>query len=64
MITLTTKLEMQQAQPQFFENLMKQLDTDEQQVLQNAVKHADVVAAEAVQKAQAAQAQAAQTNGS
>lgn len=54
---------MQQGQPQFFENLMKQLSQEEQQVLQGAVKHADEVAAEAAQKAQL-EAQAAQTNGS
>lgn len=39
-------------QPQFYENLMKQLSPEEQQILQAAVQHADQVAIEAAQKAQ------------
>jgi len=47
-------LELQQEQPQFYENLMKQLDSNEQQVLQAAVQQADVVAQQAAQAASTA----------
>lgn len=47
------RIDMQSGQPQFYENLMKQLSPEEQQVLQSAVQHADQLAAEAQQKAQA-----------
>lgn len=49
---------LQQEQPQFYENLMKQLEPQEQQVLQAAVQQADIVAAQA-----ALAAQLPQTNG-
>jgi len=48
------RLELQQEQPQFYENLMKQLDSNEQQVLQAAVQQADVVAQQAAQAASTA----------
>ena len=50
--------ELQQEQPQFYENLMKQLEGGESQVLQAAVGHADTLAQ------QAAAAAATQANGS
>lgn len=51
-------IELQQEQPQFYENLMKQLEPQEQQVLQAAVQQADIVAAQA-----ALANQVPQTNG-
>ena len=39
--------ELQQEQPQFYENLMKQLEGGESQVLQAAVGHADTLAQQA-----------------
>ena len=50
---------LQQEQPDFYGNLMQHLDQQEQQVLQRAVQHADVLAAQQQQAA----AQAPQTNG-
>ncbi len=49
---------LQQEQPQFYENLIKQLEPQEQQILQAVVQQADVVAAQA-----ALAAQVPQTNG-
>lgn len=40
---------LQQEQPQYYENMMKQLNQQEQQILQAAVQNADVVAAQAAQ---------------
>ena len=58
MISLTDQTELQQEQPQFYENLTKQLGPEEQQVLQGAIHHADVIAQNIAQQEQAAQQQA------
>lgn len=55
--------ELQQEQPQFYENMMKGLGQDEQNVLQAAVQQADTLAAQA-QAAAAAAAQQGTANGS
>ena len=44
---LTQPTELQQEQPQFYQGLMKELDSTEQQILQAAVAQADVVAQQA-----------------
>lgn len=45
-------LKLQSEQPHFYENLMKELDQSEQQVLEAAVNQADVVAALAARASQ------------
>jgi len=47
---------LQQEQPQFYEGLMKELDANEQQILQAAVSQADVVAQQAAANPPAATA--------
>jgi len=55
-------LQLQSSQPQLYENLTKNLSPEEQQVIQGAVQHADVVAHQAqIEAAQLAAAE--QTNG-
>lgn len=54
-------LELQQEQPALYENLTKNLNPEEQQVVQAAVHNADVIAAAAAQAA--AQAPQSPANG-
>ena len=60
MFLLTCLSELQQEQPQLYQNLTKILNPDEQQIVQAVIVQADanVIAAQAV-----AAAAAAQTNG-
>ena len=61
---LLIEVELQSSQPQLYENLTKNLSPEEQQVIQSAVQHADVVAHQAqMEAAQLAAAATEQTNG-
>ena len=54
---------LQQEQPALYENLTKNLNPEEQQVVQGAVHQADVIAQATAQAAAAAQAAGVQPNG-